>query len=69
MPAHVGSAPFVPAHVVPARGALAYVVVPRVEALPLLYPGSKLPAKFDPNGVEEAVAIDWAGALARSAQV
>jgi hypothetical protein len=38
------------------------------EALPLLYPGSKLPAKFDPNGAQEAVAIDWAGALARSAQ-
>jgi hypothetical protein len=38
------------------------------EALPLLYPGSKLPAKFDPNGAKEAVAIDWAGALARSAQ-
>jgi hypothetical protein len=38
------------------------------EALPLLYPGSKLPAKFDPKGVKEAVAIDWANALARSAQ-
>jgi hypothetical protein len=37
------------------------------EALPLLYPGSKLPARFDPNGVKEAVAIDWAGALAGGA--
>ncbi|HTW08632.1 MAG TPA: hypothetical protein VME46_14035 [Acidimicrobiales bacterium] len=37
------------------------------EALPLLYPGSKVPARFDPNGVKEAVAIDWAAALARAA--
>jgi hypothetical protein len=28
------------------------------EAMPLLYPGSTLPAKFDPSGVTEAVAID-----------
>jgi hypothetical protein len=34
------------------------------EALPLLYPGSKVPAKFDPHGVKEAVAIDWSAALA-----
>ena len=34
------------------------------EALPLLYPGSKVPAKFDPHGVKEAVAIDWQAALA-----
>jgi hypothetical protein len=34
------------------------------EALPLLYPGSKVPAKFDPHGVKEAVAVDWQAALA-----
>jgi hypothetical protein len=33
------------------------------EALPLVYPGSKVPACFDPNGPKEAVAIDWQAAL------
>lgn len=33
------------------------------EALPVMYPGSKVPARFDPNGPREAVAIDWASAL------
>lgn len=34
------------------------------QAIPLLYPGSKVPAKFDPLGTKEDVAIDWAAALA-----
>lgn len=38
------------------------------EALPVMYPGSKVPAKFDPNGPEGAVAIDWPAALAESAR-
>jgi hypothetical protein len=33
------------------------------EAIPLLYPGSKVPAKFDPNGPKESVAIDWTAAM------
>jgi hypothetical protein len=33
------------------------------EALPLVYPGSKVPACFDPNGIKEDVAIDWQAAL------
>lgn len=33
------------------------------EAFPLLYSGSKVPAKFDSRGAREAVAIDWTAAL------
>lgn len=33
------------------------------EAVALLFPGSRVPAKYDPNGVKEDVAIDWAAAL------
>jgi hypothetical protein len=33
------------------------------EAVALLFPGSRVPAKFDPNGLKESVAIDWAAAM------
>jgi hypothetical protein len=33
------------------------------EAVALLFPGSRVPAKFNPNGVREDVAVDWAAAL------
>jgi len=34
------------------------------EAIPLIYPGAKLPAKFMPNSRREEVVIDWKAALA-----
>jgi hypothetical protein len=33
------------------------------EAVALLFPGSRVPAKFDPNGLKESVAIDWTAAM------
>ncbi len=33
------------------------------EAVALLFPGSRVPAKFDPHGIKESVVIDWAAAL------
>jgi len=38
------------------------------EAVALLYPGSKVPAKFDPSGPKEALAIDWTAAIAAASQ-
>jgi hypothetical protein len=35
------------------------------EAVALLFPGSRVPAKYDPHGIKEEVVIDWAAALAR----
>jgi hypothetical protein len=35
------------------------------EAIPLIFPGSRLPAKFMPGGVQEEVVIDWKSALAK----
>jgi hypothetical protein len=37
------------------------------EAVALLFPGSRVPAKFDPHGVKEDVAIDWAAAMGAAA--
>lgn len=34
------------------------------EALPVMYPGSKIPAKYLPSGPQEAVAIDWQAGIA-----
>lgn len=34
------------------------------EAVALNFPGSRVPAKFDPYGVKEDVAIDWEAAMA-----
>ena len=36
------------------------------EAVPLIYPGSKVPAKIMPNTRPDEVVIDWKAALARS---
>jgi hypothetical protein len=33
------------------------------EAVALLFPGSRVPAKFDPHGVKEDVVIDWAAVM------
>jgi hypothetical protein len=33
------------------------------EAIALLFPGSRVPAKYELNGPKESVAIDWAAAL------
>jgi hypothetical protein len=37
------------------------------EAVALLFPGSRVPAKYDPHGLKESVAIDWAAALGPAA--